>query len=298
MIERIDNAAAAVEAVAVEVAVVEAAAAAVEAAVVAETGEDRHRDRCFSRESFESESSQRRRLDSARAFRLEVNDAAHARAQLSMTYCECCGECMHMSARARHGVRRRRDHEDEYVQKPRREDLEYEASRPVERELESFIRACLDDVHHPRAKTMNRALVTVFVMSFTPNPRMDTFKLDARLEGGTVTYQNFKRRKFLRRALDWGPLAFGQTSVIVRTFYEGEGVPYKRVRGYVCWSKGRDRMETGSSRVSRDELMLAYSMSPPPPEERVEYVGGSRNSCEKIRRASVNALKIVPRHEN
>lgn len=215
-----------------------------------------------------------------------------------MTYCECCGECLHVGSHASRGGGRRRDEEDEYVQKPRREDFEYKASRPVERELESFIRACLDDVHHPHAKTMNRALVTVFVMRFTPNLRMDTFKLDARLEGGAVTYQNFKRRKFLRRALDWGPLAFGQTSVIVRTFYAGKGVPYKRVRGYVCWSKGRNPTDTGSSRVSRDELMLSYSMSPPPPEERVEFVGGSRNSCEKIRRASASALKIVSRREN
>lgn len=212
---------------------------------------------------------------SPRFLATQVN--AHTfRSARHMTYCECCGERIHSGSNRRaHRANIRRDAEDDYAYVPRKDDLVYQPTQN-ERTLENFIRSALEDEDHPEGVAMNRSLVTVFVMRFTPNPMMDSFKLDVRLDEtkACVTYQNIKRRKFLRRATDWGPLAFGQTSIIVRNFYNKvDELPFKRVRGYVLWSKGKCvGSSSGALQVPRAGLVLSYSMSPPSPEERVEFV--------------------------
>ena len=85
----------------------------------------------------------------------------------------------------------------------------------------------------------------------------------------------------LKLASDYGRLDFGQTAVIIRTFYatkKGDrGMPYKRVRGFVMWSKGRRRpdgsRDVAFGRASKAELIASYAMDPPPPAERVEFIG-------------------------
>ena len=202
-----------------------------------------------------------------------------------MTYCECCGEQISHIPRPRK-IRAKNTREDAYVALPRDEDYHmsgYELN-DAEKALESAVREALMDTVHPKGVAMNRALVTLTVFKFVPHPRVGrSFKVDCTLDAttGALVIQNFTRRNFLKLASDYGRLDFGQTAVIIRTFYatkKGDrGMPYKRVRGFVMWSKGRRRpdgsRDVAFGRASKAELIASYAMDPPPPAERVEFIG-------------------------
>jgi small-conductance mechanosensitive channel len=201
-----------------------------------------------------------------------------------MTYCECCGET---TAHIRRPNRRtKHTREDAYVALPRDEDFHmcgYELNA-AEKALENAVREALLDIDHPYGVAMNKALVTLTVFKFVPHPRVGhSFKVDCTVDSttGALVFQNFTRRNFLKLASDYGRLDFGQTSVIIRTFYAtkkgDQGMPYKRVRGFVMWSKGRRRSDgsrdVAFGRASKADLIASYAMDPPPAAERVEFVG-------------------------